>query len=211
MSRENRLIPVYIKYRLMKKKLVLSKDYESTFFGQIGYATSSETGNDFEVFLPRLRRLPSDMQNDSLSIRANFYRHSNVITGLDKNDFKEIVPVYTFLYTLSNFGNSSGKIYMIYSKDDNISYVSSLSTASGVNQQNNNVYVGEIQKVGENIKIINIMTNEKFNISDIEILVIFNESGVVTMNDNVIIEFSPIKSCINRNHLFLFKDSNVGY
>lgn len=208
-------IPVYIKCRLMNKKLGLSKDYESTFFGQIGYATPpSERENGFNVLLPRQTRSTenvSNMQNNDVRLmRLRNLQTPNLMKGLQENDFKRVLKVSDFL---KDFGNSPKKTYMIYSKDDNISDVSSLSTAY-VNQQNNNVYVGEIQKVGENIKITNIMTNENFNSSDIDILVIFDDSGVVTMKDKVIIEFSPIEKCmdrnnLNRNHQFLFNDSNV--
>lgn len=213
MSPQQSNLLVYIKYRrLTNHKLILSKDYESTFFGQIGYATASERENGFNVLLPRQTRSTENVSNTQNYVRSMRLRNLQTpnLKGLQENDFKKVSNVDDFLI---NFVNSPKKNYMIYSKHDNIPDVSSLSTAS-VNQQNNNVYVGEIQKEGENIKIINIITNEQNGCSDIDILVIFNDSGVVTMKDKVIIEFSPIEKCMDRNnlntnHQFLFYDSNV--
>ena len=195
-------IPVYVEYRESDGKLVPSKDYTSSFTGRIGYATPVDDNNQtYNVKFP--------VKTDYFS---NIRSKLNVMKNLDITDFKTVTTVHDIL---SFCANNNNNYHVIYIKRDNTESQNIIS--SNTSSSISNVYAtGKIFTYNTSERKVHLEPNVEIpedngvDIPENDILVIYDTSGVVTMNDNVIINFFPVSyDSLNFNYYALFKDGDT--
>ena len=192
-------IPVYVKYREYDGNLVPSTDYTSSFIGRIGYTTnqSDNEGGTYNVSFTA-KRTPLVLDNYISSNVDN--SNPNVMKNLYRTDFKTVTTVDYILPTCTKNNNYD----VIYSTESH--NTSSSNTSSSIS----NVYAtGKIITYNTSERKVHLVGNVYIPLNDI--LVIYDTSGVVTMNEKVKINFFPVldESYVNFNYYALFKDGDT--
>ena len=197
-------IPVYVKYREYDGNLVPSTDYTSSFIGRIGYTTnqSDNEGGTYNVSFTA-KRTPLVLDNYISSNVDN--SNPNVMKNLYRTDFKTVTTVDYILPTCTK-NNNYDVIYSTESHNTSSSNTFSSNTSSSIS----NVYAtGKIITYNTSQQKVHLVGNVYIPLNDI--LVIYDTSGVVTMNEKVKINFFPVldESYVNFNYYALFKDGDT--